>query len=79
MTKEIIYEDDYVKVETTGHDYDFIATIQNKTDSDLVCFIGGDEDMICLLAPNDWVGFLANDDGYEELKLIKKQGIGYKK
>lgn len=79
MTKEIIYEDNYVKVETTGHDYDFIATIQNKTNSDLDCFIGDDEDIICLLEPNDWVGILANDDGYKELELIKRQGIGYKK
>lgn len=79
MTKEIIYEDDYVKVETTGHDYDFIATIQNKTDSDLNCFIGDDEDMSCLLEPNDWVGILANYEGYKELEFIKKQGIEYKK
>lgn len=27
MKKEIIYEDNYIKVETTGQDYDFIATI----------------------------------------------------
>ena len=79
MTKEIIYEDNYVKIETTGQDYDFIATIQNKTNSDLDCFIGDDEDIICLLEPNDWVGILANDDGYKELELIKRQGIGYKK
>lgn len=79
MTKEIIYEDNYAKVETTGQDYDFIATIQNKTNSDLDCFIGDDEDIICLLEPNDWVGILANDDGYKELELIKRQGIGYKK
>lgn len=79
MTKEIIYEDNYVKVETTGQDYDFIATIQNKTDSNLDCIIGNDEDMICLLEPNNWLGILANDEGYEELELIKKKGIGYKK
>lgn len=79
MTKEIIYEDNYAKIETTGQDYDFIATIQNKTNSDLDCFIGDDEDIICLLEPNDWVGILANDDGYKELELIKRQGIGYKK
>ena len=79
MKKEIIYEDNNVKVETTGQDYDFIATIQNKTDSELCCFIGNNEDMICLLKSNDWVGILANDEGYRELQLIKKQGIGYKK
>ena len=77
MSKNIIYEDEYVKVETTGHDYDFIATIQNKTNSDLDCFIGGDEDRICMLEANGWIGILANDEGYEELNLIKENGIDY--
>lgn len=77
--KEIIYEDNYIKVETTGQDYDFIATIQNKTYSDLDCFIGNDEDMSCLLESNNWIGILANDEGYELINLIREQGIRYKK
>lgn len=77
MDKKVIYEDDFVKVETTGHDYDFIATIQNKTDADLDCFIGKDADRICMLEANGWVGVLANDEGYEELEIIKENGIGY--
>ena len=79
MKKEIIYEDNYIKVETTGQDYDFIATIQNKTDSDLDCFIGNYEDMSCLLESNNWIGILANDEGYELINLIKEQGIRYMK
>ena len=79
MKKEIIYEDNYIKVETTGQDYDFIATIQNKTDSDLDCFIGNDEDISCLLESNNWIGILANDEGYELINLIKEQGIRYMK
>lgn len=77
MEKKVIYEDEFVKVETTGRDYDFIATIQNKTNADLDCFIGKDEDRICMLEANSWVGILANDEGYEELDIIKENGIGY--
>lgn len=77
MEKKVIYEDEYVKVETTGRNYDFIATIQNKTNADLDCFIGKDEDRICLLEADGWVGILANDEGYEELELIEENGIGY--
>lgn len=77
MNKEVIYEDKFVKVETTGHGYDFIATIQNKINFALDCYIGHDEDRICMLEADGWVGILANDEGYEELELIKEKGIGY--
>ena len=79
MDKKIIYEDEFVKVETTGHNYDFIATIQNKTNTDLDCFIGNYEDMSCLLESNNWIGILANDEGYEFINLIKEKGIRYMK
>ena len=31
--KKIIYEDDEITIETTGKDYDFIATVENKTNN----------------------------------------------
>lgn len=77
MKRKIIYEDERVMVKTTGHDYDFIATIQNKTNSDFECFIGKDDDRSCVLKANDWVGILADGEGYEDLELIKEYGIGY--
>ena len=75
--KKVVYEDEYVVVETTGRNYDFIATIQNKTNTTLNCFIGKDEERSHLLKANDWIGILANDEGYWELNLIEENGISY--
>lgn len=77
MEKEIIYEDSKIKVEATGHDYDFIATIFNKTNTDLDFFVGKDEEMACSIKAGDWFGILADSEGYETLRRIKEDGITY--
>ena len=74
-----IFENDLIKVSTTGHDYDFIAVILNKT-SNKIC-VHYDEpgyndnyDPI-LIQPNDWIGLLADDEGRDWVKAIENNQI----
>ena len=59
----------------TGHDYDFIASIINDSDQTLTIFVEDSDDGLEYepfeVAPNDWVGLLANDEGRGILKCIK--------
>ena len=75
--KQVVYEDSFVRVETTGRDYDFIATVQNKTPNSLNCFIGKDEERCFILEADGWLGILADDEGRETLALITNSGINY--
>ena len=63
-----------VELKTTGHDYDFIAYIENNTDKVLKLYIddleGWYSDPITIPA-NDWVGFLADDEGRFQVESIK--------
>lgn len=74
-----IFENDLIKVSTTGRDYDFIAIIDNKTDGQI--YIHYDEpnynnnyDPI-LVAPNDWFGLLADEEGRDWVKAIENNQI----
>ena len=62
-----IFENELICVELTGRDYDFIATIENKTDKKIRVHY---KDMDLLdtydtidVEPNDWVGLLADEEG----------------
>lgn len=68
-----IFENDKIKVSETGRDYDFIAVIENKTDKEIKIVFDDDEMEIYnfLIEPNDWVGFLADDEGYEQFEEVK--------
>ena len=62
-----IFENELIRVESTGRDYDFIATIENKTDKKIRVHY---KDMDLLdtydtidVEPNDWVGLLADEEG----------------
>ena len=74
-----IFENDLIKVSTTGHDYDFIAIIDNKTDGQICIHYDkpgyNDNYEPILVAPNDWIGLLANDEGYDWVKAIKNNQI----
>ncbi len=77
MTK--IFENDLIKVSTTGHDYDFIAVIENKTNEQICVHYdkpgcNDDYDPI-LIEPNDWVGLLADEEGRDWLKAIENNQI----
>lgn len=66
--KTVVYEDETILVATTGHDYDFIATAENKTDS--IIHIKIDDDDVAIIEPNDWTGFEANDESYYILDML---------
>ena len=74
-----IFENDLIKVSATGRDYDFIAIIDNKTDGQICVHYDepgyNDNYDPILIAPNDWIGLLANDEGYDWVKAIKNNQI----
>ena len=74
-----IFENDFIKVSTTGRDHDFIAIIDNKTDGQICIHYdkpnyNNNYDPI-LVAPNDWIGLLADDEGRDWLKAIENNQI----
>ena len=69
LDRIVIYDKDGIKVATTGRDYDFIATIENDTDEDYCV-----EDLGLCVPAHDWVGFLADDEGYADLEYFKSLG-----
>ena len=60
-------KNDAFEVKRTGRDYDFIATIENNTDL-ILAITPADYDEPFYIEPNDWVGLLANDEGYYTLE-----------
>ena len=74
-----IFENDLIKVNTTGRDYDFIAIIDNKTDGQICIHYDkpgyNDNYDPILIAPNDWAGLLADDEGRDWLKAIENNQI----
>ena len=74
-----IFENDLIKVSTTGRDYDFIAIIDNKTDGQICIHYDkpgyNDNYDPILIAPNDWIGLLADDEGRDWLKAIENNQI----
>lgn len=74
-----IFENDFIKVSTTGHDYDFIAVVENKTDKQICVHYDkpgyNDNYDPILIAPNDWVGLLADDEGRDWVKAIENNQI----
>lgn len=72
-----IFENELIRVESTGRDYDFIATIENKTDKNIrLRYNPMDFDVIydtIDIKPNDWIGLLADKEGYD---LVQKFELG---
>ena len=74
-----IFENEFIKVSTTGKDFDFITVIENKT-SEQIC-VHYDEpgyndnyDPI-LIAPNDWVGLLNTEEDRDWIKAFENNQI----
>lgn len=65
----VVYDKDGIKVATTGRDYDFIATIENDTDEEYCV-----EELGLCVPAHDWVGLLADDEGYADLEYFKSLG-----
>lgn len=69
--KVVIYEDDDIKVETTGHFYDFIATVSNFGTKCTLIFTGDAEYVEDFTVDgNDWIGLLADETGWDTLEAI---------
>lgn len=73
FSEPTILRDDYLQIKTTGRDYDFIASVQNKTDKPVHLIfdeeVGVDVDKLELDTLN-WFGILANDNGYRMLEAL---------
>lgn len=65
----IIFEDAQIVIKTTGKNYDFIATIENKTNKEICIIFANDE--IDPIVVNDWVGILADNNGYQSLAALQ--------
>lgn len=67
-----------IKVSTTGKWYDFIGFIENENDYPIYVVFNGDYEWLepfkLEKQDNDfcWVGFLADEIGYNELKAFRK-------
>ena len=74
-----IFENEFIKVDTTDKDYDFIAVIENKTNEQICVHYDkpgyNDNYDPILIAPNDWIGLLANEEGRDWVKAIKNNQI----
>lgn len=74
-----IFENNLIKVSTTGRDYDFIAIIDNKTDGQICIHYDkpgyNDNYDPILIAPNDWAGLLADEEGRDWVKAIENNQI----
>lgn len=74
-----IFENDFIKVSTTNKDYDFINVIENKTNKQISIHYDkpgyNDNYDPILIAPNDWVGLLADEEGRDWIKAIKNNQV----
>ena len=76
----IIFENDFIKISTPGHDYDFIAVVENKTNEQICVHYDesgyNDNYDPILIKPNDWVWLLADDEeGRDWIKAIERNQI----
>lgn len=63
-----------VEFKETGHDYDFIAYVENNTNKTLKLYIDDLEGWYSEpieVPAHDWVGFLADDEGRFQVESIK--------
>ena len=76
-----IFENDLIKVSTKGKNSASIAiaTIENKTDGQICVHYDepgyNDNYNPILVAPNDWIGLLADEEGRDWVKAIENNQI----
>ena len=66
----MIFENEMILAKETGRNYDFIATIENKTDHEIL--ITFEDEYIEPIVVDDWVGILADNNGYETVEALKE-------
>lgn len=61
-----IFENEFIRVKSTGQDYDFIATVENKTDKNIRIRYKPMDFIVIYdtidIGPNDWIGLLADEE-----------------
>ena len=76
---EKIFENDFITVNTTVKDSDFIAVIENKTNQKICVHYDkpgyNDNYDPILIQPNSWVGVENNDEGRDWIKAIENNQI----
>ncbi len=63
-----------LNVQETGHDYDFAACILNDSPNTLAVYVDDLEGWYSepvVIPPNDWMGLLADEEGFGILSCIK--------
>lgn len=63
-----------LELRETGHDYDFIATVENPTGKVMKIFVDDLEGWYSeplKVEPYNWIGFLADDEGKFMVESIK--------
>ena len=83
--KKTIYENKQIKVTTTGQDYDFIATIENKTNDKIIIKCVDDKylnDITKQIAsykieipPADWVGLMYCETDLQWIEAFEDKKI----
>lgn len=66
-----VFENELIKISRTGRDYDFVGTIENKSDREIRIVFENEEIESFSIKPDDWVGILADDEGYSVLEEIE--------
>lgn len=63
-----------ISLTETGHDYDFIAYLENDTNETQKIFVNDLEGWYAepiKIAPHDWVGLLADEEGRRQLAFLR--------
>lgn len=70
-----ILKNEHITVKETGRNYDFIATIENNTDAQIVITFTSDYEYIepIKIAPQDWIGIEASDEGYATIVALMER------
>lgn len=71
-----IFENETIKISETGRNYDFIAIIENKTDNIVeIEYQNGYIKSTITIYSNDWIGILADEDGYIVLDSLRNNNF----
>lgn len=65
-----LFENEVIKVSRNERDYDFIAVVENKTNKKVKIIFNHEDVEDFSIGANDWVGLLADYDGYASLKEL---------
>jgi hypothetical protein len=81
LTPTTLVENTRFRVQTTGHDYDIIAVVQNLTEKPLCLKLTGEAEWLGLIAiaPNAPIGLLADTEGYSSLEALVNGRYEYQK